>query len=270
MINQAVVNSIRVVQITDTHLFREPSAELLELNTEESFQCVLNLVRVNETQADIFLATGDIAQDASLEAYKRFLSSMAEFPAPLYWIPGNHDRRAVMQKAIGAGDQFLNCIDAGNWQIVMLDSTITGEVHGWLSLAELQHLEAILANADANNSHALICLHHNPVPGNSKWMTGIGLRNAADFFAILDSYQSARAVLYGHIHQALDFERHGVRYLCTPSTCIQFKPAVTDFALDDRNPAYRWLQLYADGRIETAVERVTEYSMTADHSSNGY
>lgn len=270
MINQAAGNSIRVVQITDTHLFREPAAELLKLNTQESFEYVLNLIEKNETHVAMFLGTGDIAQDASLEAYKRFLSSMERFSAPMYWIPGNHDRRAVMQKAVGMGKQFLDCISAGSWQIVMLDSSITGEVHGWLSHSELQRLEARLAEADADHSHVLICLHHNPIPGNSQWMEGIGLRNAAEFFAILDRHLSARAVLYGHIHQALDFERNGVRYLCTPSTCIQFKPAVTDFALDDRNPAYRWLELYADGCIETAVERVTEYCLTVDHSSDGY
>jgi len=270
MINQSADNSVRVVQITDTHLFREPAAELLKLNTQESFEYVLNLIEQNETHVDMFLGTGDIAQDASLEAYKRFIRSMERFSAPLYWIPGNHDRRAVMQKAVGTGTQFLSCIDAGNWRIIMLDSSVTGEVHGWLSQAELQRLKARLAEADASHSHVLICLHHNPIPGNSKWMEGIGLRNAAELFAILDRYQSVRAVIYGHIHQALDFERNGVRYLCTPSTCIQFKQAVTDFALDDRNPAYRWLQLDADGRIETAVERVTEYFLTVDHSSNGY
>jgi Icc protein len=270
MINKAADNSIRVVQITDTHLFRDPAAELLKLNTQESFECVLALIEKNETLVDMFLGTGDIAQDASLDAYKRFISSMERFSAPTYWIPGNHDRRAVMQKAVGAGDQFLNFIDAGSWQIVMLDSSVTGEVHGWLSQPELQRLEVSLAEADASHSHVLICLHHNPIAGNSQWMEGIGLRNAAEFFLILDKYQSARAVVYGHIHQSLDFDRNGVRYLCTPSTCIQFKPAVTDFTLDDRNPAYRWLQLYTDGRIETAVERVTEYSMMIDHSSNGY
>jgi len=270
MINQAADNFIRVVQITDTHLFRQPAAELLKLNTQESFECVLNLIEKNETHVDMFLGTGDIAQDASLEAYERFIGGLERFSAPMYWIPGNHDRRAVMQKAIGPGKQFINCIEAGNWQIIMLDSTVAGEVHGWLSQPELQILENRLAEADASHSHVLICLHHNPIPGNSLWMEGIGLRNADELFAIIDRHPSARAVVYGHIHQALDFERNGVRYLCTPSTCIQFKPSVTDFTLDDRNPAYRWLQLYVDGRIETAVERVTEYSLTVDHSSNGY
>jgi 3',5'-cyclic-AMP phosphodiesterase len=268
--SQAAGNSIRVIQITDTHLFREPAAELLKLNTQESFDCVLELIKKNEIDVDVFLGTGDIAQDASLEAYRRFISSMEQFSAPMYWIPGNHDRRAVMQKAVGNGKQFCGAINEGNWQIVMLDSSVTGEVHGRLDHAELERLETVLTAADAHSQHVLVCLHHNPVPGNAQWMQGIGLHNAEDFFAVLDRFSSVRAVAYGHIHQTLDFERKGVRYLCTPSTCIQFKPGVTDFTLDDLNPAYRWLQLYADGRIETDVERVTDYLSTADHGSSGY
>ena len=262
---------VRIVQITDTHLFRDPAAELLKLNTQESFECVLELIENNEDHVDAFLGTGDIAQDASLEAYQRFAAAMERFSAPFYWIPGNHDNRAIMQKVPQQAEAFRNTLDIGNWRIVMLDSAVVGEVHGWLEDQELDHLENMLAELDQQpDVHSLVCLHHNPIPGNSHWMDGIGLRNADDFFSILDRHQSVRAVVYGHIHQTLDFDRRGVRYLCTPSTCIQFKQAVTDFALDDRNPAYRWLQLHPDGRIETSVERVTDYSFSPDHSSAGY
>ena len=270
MTKQSADNSVRVVQITDTHLFRDPAAELLKLNTQESFERVLELIDKNEQHVDVFLGTGDIAQDASSEAYLRFIKGMRHFSAPLYWIPGNHDRRSVMDQTPGGSAALQDRIDAGNWQIVMLDSAVDDEVHGWLAPAELQRLEEALTVTEQQGRHVLVCLHHNPVPGNSHWMEGIGLRNAAQFFAVLDQFTCVRAVLYGHIHQTLDFERRGVRYLCTPSTCIQFKQAVTDFALDDRNPAYRWLQLHPDGSIETAVERVTEYTFVVDHSSEGY
>jgi Icc protein len=44
-----------------------------------------------------------------------------------------------------------------------------------------------------------------------------------------------------------------VLFVSTPSTCAQFLPKSEFFALDERPPAARWLELHADGRIETEV-----------------
>lgn len=264
-------NPVRIVQITDTHLFRDPASELLNLNTQHSFECVLELIHERESVIDVILATGDIAQDASSEAYQRFIGAMQHFDAPCYWIPGNHDRRPVMQAIPAARKAFQQRIELGNWQIIMLDSAVIGEVHGWLNSTELQMLETCLHEVEGQTDrHSLICMHHNPVPGSSHWMDGIGLRNAEEFFGLIDRFSSVRGVVYGHIHQSLDYTRNGVKYFCTPSTCIQFKQNVSDFALDERNPAYRWLELQADGHIDSAVERVTGYQFTVDHDSAGY
>jgi 3',5'-cyclic-AMP phosphodiesterase len=116
----------------------------------------------------------------------------------------------------------------------------------------------------------LIALHHNPVPGNSAWMRDIGLENGEEFFATIKISKKVKCVLYGHIHQELDFEHEGVRCLCTPSTCIQFKPDVTSFSLDRVNPGYRSLQLFDDGRVETEVRRVSGETFEADYNSPGY
>ena len=50
-----------------------------------------------------------------------------------------------------------------------------------------------------------------------------------------------------------DRTRNRVRFLSTPSTCAQFLPGSEFFALDDRPPGMRWIELYDDGRIETEV-----------------
>jgi Icc protein len=272
MANRDTELPVRVVQITDTHLFRDARAALLKLNTQDSFEKVMDLVIRNETSIDVVLGTGDIAQDASKEAYLRFAQAMQSLKAPFYWIPGNHDRRKVMETLSPWEHAFTNLITLGKWQIVMLDSSVLGEVHGRLHDRELQHLEKSLKAVQEHPDveHVLVCLHHNPVEGSASWMAGIGLHNHDEFLAIIDRYSCVRAVLYGHIHQELDFKRKGVRYLCTPSTCIQFKPKVQDFTLDDVNPAYRWLSLLPDGRIESEVVRVTGYVFEVDHTSTGY
>jgi Icc protein len=47
--------------------------------------------------------------------------------------------------------------------------------------------------------------------------------------------------------------RGAVRYLCTPSTCMQFKPRDPGFVVDDRPPGYRVVDLLDDGGIATEV-----------------
>ena len=62
-----------------------------------------------------------------------------------------------------------------------------------------------------------------------------------------------RAIVWGHVHQAYEGLRKGVRMLATPSTCAQFLPHAEDFALDRRPPAYRTLELRPDGSLLTEI-----------------
>jgi Icc protein len=178
----------------------------------------------------------------------------------------------VMEKLPAYQDAFSGLIRAGNWQIIMLDSSVAGQVHGHLNERDLQHLESALLEArnDPAIAHTLICLHHNPVPATPRWMDEIGLHNQAQFLTLVDRFDTVRGIVYGHIHQEVDLLRKGVRYFCTPSTCIQFKPEAVDFTLDELSPGYRWFDLHSDGRISSGVERVTGYVFDVDYESTGY
>ncbi|GIT22237.1 MAG: hypothetical protein CM1200mP40_19190 [Gammaproteobacteria bacterium] len=57
------------------------------MNTQDSMEQVVKMVKENEEVIDLILATGDIAQDASLDAYKNFISVMNELNAPFRWFP---------------------------------------------------------------------------------------------------------------------------------------------------------------------------------------
>lgn len=263
---------IQLVQITDTHLYGKPSGTLLKMNTHESLDYVVDLVKGNEARIDFILATGDIAQDASPSAYEHFIKTMAELDAPFSWIPGNHDKPSVMEE-VGADRGYCEKkVSLNNWHILFLDTSVEGQVHGRLSDAELDFLLASLDSAETDPAidHVMVCLHHNPTKGNAGWMKDIGLHNGTAFFEVLSGHDKVRCVVYGHIHQELDYRHEGIRCLCTPSTCIQFKPNVNDFALDKTNPGYRMLRLHANGDIDTCVYRVEGFEFEADFNSTGY
>ena len=75
---------------------------------------------------------------------------------------------------------------------------------------------------------------------------------------MIDANSHVKAVVCGHVHQATDRQRNDVRFMSTPSTCAQFLPGSEFFALDDRPPGLRWLELKPDGRIETEVAWVRQ------------
>lgn len=268
--SDAAGKPLRVVQVSDSHLFADKEGKLLGLNTQFSLEKVLDLVREEQPAMDVMLATGDLSQDASYEAYQRLHQALTDFNVPIYWIEGNHDKPAPMLKALAdQRDRIGPCAaEVGNWTLVMLDSTIPGEVPGELYDDDLKFLDRALA--DAAGEHIMVCLHHHPIPMGCKWLDTQVVASADAFFEVIDRYPKVRAIIWGHVHQEYEGERHGVKLYSVPSTCVQFKPFSDDFAVDKTPPGYRWFDLYPDGRIDTAVSRVEGIEFEVDFSVKGY
>lgn len=246
---------LRYVQITDTHLFDRADGTLRGLNTAQSLAAVVAQVRAREPRIDGILATGDLSHDNGTPSYRRLIQLLAPLNAPIYCLPGNHDALGVFGCVLkGSRAQSGGRLLAENWQLVFLDTAVPGAVHGHLRPAELARLDGALK--EYPQRHALICLHHQPVPIGSAWMDRLMLDNATAFFEVTDRHPQVRGILWGHVHQTFDTIRNGARLLASPSTCIQFKPGCDDFTLDEPRPGYRWLELQADGSIETGVEQL--------------
>ncbi|SET37152.1 3',5'-cyclic-AMP phosphodiesterase [Marinobacter segnicrescens] len=257
-----------VLQITDPHLMGHGGGALLGVRTRDSLAAVIQLARARQPQPDLLLATGDIAQDASEAAYHEFARQAAAFDCPQSWIAGNHDDSQVLNRIAAqyqaGGRQFL----VGSWQVIMLDSSVRGQVYGQLGEAELRFLaEALTAFPDRP---ALVSLHHHPVRIDTEWMNAIGLHNRDQFWEVIDRFPQVKAVLWGHIHQDLDLYRGDVRLLATPSTCIQFEAGSEDFAVERLAPGFRWLDLHSNGTLDTGVVRATDFQYELDMNSNGY
>ena len=199
------------------------------------------------------LVTGDLAHNAEPGAYQRLRSYLERTGAPIIeCLPGNHDNREAMQASfLHHGIGCANVIDRGAWRIIMLDSVVPGQDLGHLSDAELARLDDALLGV--TKRHALVCLHHPPVPVGNPVMDEMRLNNGGELFRVIDAHPSVRALLWGHTHSEFVAVRRGAKMLGTPSTCFQFRAGNSGLALDDAPPAYRWLWLFADGTLETGV-----------------
>lgn len=259
---------VTVVQLSDSHLFADVDGRLLGMQTDDSLQQVMSAVIAEQSNIDLLLCTGDISQDGSIVSYQRFAETVKTLGAPMRWFAGNHDERLALQQVCAETDWLQAVYDIGAWRIVLLDSSVANKVYGMLAEDQLTLLEQALASA--GERHVLIGLHHHPVPIHSCWMDKIGLHNAAQMLSIISRHSNVKAVIWGHVHQEFDQLINGVRWLAAPSTCVQFAPRSDDFAVDDKAPGYRWLRLYEDGQLQTAVSRVENIDFEIDYSIKGY
>lgn len=243
---------VRLLHITDTHLHASPEGRMRGVYTDATLRAVLTRAMGDEDQPDAMLATGDLVQDETATGYQRLRDLLGRYDLPVYCLPGNHDELQTMHAVLDA-EPFQVCGEArfDNWSLILLNSHYDGADFGLLAKSELDRLTNTLSRKEA--SHYLVCLHHQVLSMGSRWLDGVGLRNADDLVEILDDHKSVRGVVWGHVHQASDRYRQGVRFLSSPSTCSQFLPNSDDFVLDDRPPGFRWLNLYANGRIDTEV-----------------
>mgnify|MGYP000104853465 CR=1 FL=1 len=261
---------IRILQITDTHLFAGKDETLLGINTWASYQAVLAAILEEKRPCDLIVATGDLAQDHSSEAYQHFAEGISRLDAPCVWLPGNHDFQPAMFSALQeAGISPSKQVLLGeHWQILLLDSQVFGVPHGELSEYQLEWLERKLS--ENRHRHTFLLLHHHPLPAGCSWLDQHSLRNAAALDRVLQNYPGVQHLLCGHIHQEMDVDWKGRRLMATPSTCVQFKPHCANFTLDTIAPGWRWITLNADGTLSTEVCRLPDTAFSPDTDSEGY
>ncbi|MCA1991172.1 MAG: 3',5'-cyclic-AMP phosphodiesterase [Coleofasciculus sp. S288] len=262
------VSPLLIAQVTDIHLFANPSKDLLGLPTVKSFHTVLEHLQELLPQPDLLLLTGDLSQDGKLKSYECLQNWLTPLGIPTYWLPGNHDQPTVMEQVLNQAPIFpQKSFQAGGWQFLLLNSAVCGCVHGHLSPESLDWLDCQLQRT--GEQPTLISLHHPPLLVNSKWLDRSTLQNSEELLKVIDRYPQVRLVVFGHIHQELERKRRGVRYLGTPSTCIQFMPESTEFGLDTSDPGFRLINLYPDGTFKTRVERVA-FTHQLDMAATGY
>jgi len=242
---------VRITHFTDPHLYGGETEALRGVATLPALTAALARAQAHDWPPEALLVTGDIVQDDPT-GYPHFRRLFAALGLPVLCIPGNHDEPEAMRREL-AGPPFVlgGHVDLGRWRIVLLDSCLPGSASGRLSREALSGLDAALGSAAKR--HCLVCLHHHPVPMASRWLDRVGLENGPEFLATIDRHPNVRAIVWGHVHQSYDALRKGVRLLATPSTCAQFLPNSDDFAVDPRPPAYRTLELRADGSLLTEV-----------------
>ncbi|MBT5229228.1 MAG: hypothetical protein HOM11_03015 [Methylococcales bacterium] len=259
-------NALSVAQLSDTHLFETVEEKLLGLNTQQSFDATLQHALDTIEHIDFFLLTGDIVQDGHLAGYKRIIDTLDSIGIPTYCLPGNHDESRLMAKHFNTEFvKFIPQFSVGKWQFIMLDTNIPNSASGRFKDDEIKQLGKYLDS----DMHTVICMHHNPIHVGSQWLDTMAIDNPELLYNAITPKQ-VDLMLCGHVHQAHIFLAHEIPLYTAPSTCIQFKPHSTEFALDNVPPGYRHLTFFENGQMETNIKRLDKLPEGIDMVSAGY
>lgn len=103
-----MTKSLRVIQFTDTHVYKDSAERMRGVDTYETFRETARLAFSKEGKPDFVLLTGDISMDETAESYDRVREIVEPLGVPTYFLPGNHDRFDIMQERFLSHRQVLN------------------------------------------------------------------------------------------------------------------------------------------------------------------
>ncbi len=247
---------VRVLQISDTHLFSLKDGRIKGVNSFQCLERVLAKAFDTHKQIDFVVLTGDLSQDETVESYTNLAELIAPYHAQIFYIPGNHDDKGLMKQVFDPYSSLLpgSSLDLGDWTFVFLDTALEGRAEGVLSEFELRRLVDVQDHSRAN--YLAIFLHHNPVTMDPRRVDPMMLTNAESLLEVLD--ERVKAVVCGHVHQGLVQSLGGIDYIASPSTCVQFCPTASGLTIDNKAPGYRYLEFHSTGQVETSVYRLDE------------
>ncbi len=256
--------ALRLIQISDLHCYADDNAVLewsdIPVYPNRSLRRVLNHLITDAGDFDALVISGDLVQEETAASYQRIAALLRGFPKPIYVLPGNHDIPTLMQPHLVAQDANIHAElrqAFGGWHMLFLDTSKPQHSDGHLEAVQFEHIAAQLA-ALKPSEHALVFMHHHPLPIGSPWMDQQGLQQTTAFWQMIDRHPQVAGIAFGHIHSefatshTLDSGRT-VAVWGTPATCVQVKHIDHDLRLDHNRPAWREFDLHADGRITTAV-----------------
>jgi len=251
-----VSNTVRLLQITDCHLPASPEIAYRGINSHESLVHLLKSVHefAGKFKPDFILATGDLSEDGSPDSYQWLQTYLGDFNVPVLALPGNHDDPVALAEVYpGSPVDNVSVSEHGEWQLIRLNSKLPGTPAGRIKESSLDELQQVLTHNP--RQPRLIALHHQPVQVGSPWIDKSRLQEPEKFLQLIDQCEGAKAVVWGHVHQAYEEDRNGVAFMAGPSTAKNCVPGAQKFTVDKAGAACRWLELMADGGVRNGVIR---------------
>ena len=197
--------------ISDLHLGREGAGDRTG--------AVLAELAALTRPLDVLVVTGDVSDAGQQADYQWLRARLGEF-AHVVVVPGNHDDRSAFRSALlnaAAGPGPVNTVHDLNGLVVLgCDSSIPGEGRGLLDGETLAWADTTLAEVGPG-APAVLAFHHPPFVIDDRYLDGMRQFGAERLADLLGRHPRVRALLCGHIHQAVSGRFAGVPVVAAPS-----------------------------------------------------
>ena len=211
---------MRILHLSDFHLRRLPGADEDGVDARTTLAQMLQDCQHLEA-VDLVVVSGDLADDGSKQSYAHALALVGdlarEHGAAQAYCTGNHDRRDAFAAVLGTGhfDQAgrptgrtgpsalgerAAVSEVAGYRVVTLDSLVPGELHGWISDAQLGWLQQVLAAPSPAGT--VLVLHHPPIALDRGAQRSVALQNASGLAEAIEG-SDVVVVLCGHFHVQL-------------------------------------------------------------------
>jgi 3',5'-cyclic AMP phosphodiesterase CpdA len=221
---------MKFIHVSDLHFHRSKKDNKAAVK-------VLTFIRQKYPQHWL-LVTGDITDDGDSEQYGRAFDELSAFAGRIFICPGNHDFGAVgfiyeRERArlfderlaiplgqhgtfAGSTQPVVNLVKSGGEQVLVIaiDSNLETQTPfdfacGEIGEAQLQALDAVLANPGNAGMTRFLLMHHHPFMRNDPFME---LRDARKLWPVV--YQRLDVMMFGHRHVSAMWEnKGGVRFV---------------------------------------------------------
>lgn len=249
------MNMLLIAHVSDTHFDGSARAERRALQVVDYLNSLVRPV-------DAAVVTGDVADNGLDAEYAQARAVLGKLRAPVYFLPGNHDRRAPFRLFLGdddsgpsaGGDAPINRLaQLGRATFALCDSTIPGRDDGYLADATLAWL-AEVADATDVDAPLFVCFHHPPLPLHSGLLDPIRQHGEERLADVLRRRRGHTFILCGHAHTPAATTFADVPLIVGPgvtSTLVlpwEPSPDTLDY---DRPPALAMHVLDEAGRLTT-------------------
>jgi len=244
-------NSLKIAQISDTHLFSDKNELHCGANVHQNLIDVLKHITLVE-KPDAIIFTGDLTQDHSDASYREFVNIFRQLniQTPVHFIAGNHDEFSQLESYLtGAPFNSEKELVNEHWQVLLINSKSETPA-GYVA----QNTLNTLANSVYSNKKQLVMMHHHAIDVGYS-IDKHGLKNKDMFWSTLNNIPSISILACGHVHNDIvilpEHSGHKVPLYTCPATSIQFDKTQNSSSCNGQGAGYRIFELCADQTFTT-------------------
>jgi len=220
--------TLRILHISDTHLFGDGTLHHGRVDTTRALQRVLDHAG-DLGPLDLVVVSGDCSDDGTPASYRTLADMVGAYAqshgAQVVYAMGNHDERPGFRAILGDGhttapvavpdDHPIDGVSVVDGvRVITVDSSVPGRAaYGELRDAQLSWLADRLSRPAARGT--IVVVHHPPLRARTSLLRTMELTNPDALAEVIEG-TDVRMVLCGHFHHQMSGSLRGTPVLVAP------------------------------------------------------